>query len=72
MKHLYFQHSNKTYTLVEKNVGEESDQILWLLIFRDIRNKNPEFKPRKQESWVGTNGRRWFDVGAKEEMYVVF
>lgn len=72
MKHLYFQHSNKTFSLVHKNVGDETDTNVWILIFHDIRKKNPAFHVLEKTTYTDIAGRRWFDVGSKEERYVIF
>lgn len=70
MKHLYFMHSNGTYSLVATDI--DTDFHAWAIIVSDLRKRNPEFSITQQRNYTDINGKRWFDVGAKEERYVIF
>ena len=70
MKHLYFKHSNGTYSLVHTDV--ETESYAWVLIFEDLRKRNYEFVPTKQYTYYDVWNRQWFDVGANNESYVIF
>lgn len=72
MKHLYFQHANGEMTLINKNVGDYTDQFMFALIHKDIHERNSDFVITKEEVWDGYDGKRFYDVGSKTEKYVVF
>lgn len=72
MKHLYFRHANGEFTLVAKNVDFLSDESIWTKIFCDLNWRNPEFEVGVQNDYYTSDGRHWFDVGARDERYVVF
>lgn len=72
LRHLYFRHANGEMTLIEKNVGEYADPIIFSLIHKDIQKRNPEFVATKTDVWNGFDNKRFYDVGSKTEKYVVF
>lgn len=72
MRHLYFQHSNKTYSLVSKDVFDCSDLMIFGLCHKHAKEMNPSFPVKAKDCWTDTRGRRWYDVGSKSELYVVF
>lgn len=72
MRHLYFRHANGELSFVAKNVGDLSDNMIWTKIYFDLKNRNPDFVVRNRHDYYTYDGRRWFDVGASEERYVIF
>lgn len=70
MKHLYFRHSNGTYSFVKADVEDET--YAWTLILSDIRKRNPDYEIKFTRNYTDAWGHRHFDVGATDEEYVIF
>lgn len=67
--HLYFKHANQTYSLVKTNV--EDTENIWIIIYSDVKKRNPDFKITEKRRYYDAWGRVHFGVGSPTEDYML-